>query len=101
MEIVSFLLYLRGKQMRYLTNPVVLNISENVAFAWETFVFWEVSLLILMSSVWTSDIFSLQTLEISIFAEDSHQNRHSGLANQSPIISCSSTTFWLVSQSNA
>ena len=33
MEIVSFLLYLRGKQMRYLTNPVVLNISENVAFA--------------------------------------------------------------------
>ena len=37
---------------------MLLNFSENEAFAGEALVFGEIHFLILMSSVWTSDIFS-------------------------------------------
>ena len=74
---------------------MLLNFSENKAFA------TEISFLIPLSSVWTFDIFSLLTLKTSVFIENSLGDKHSWLANQLQIILYSSTTFLLVSQSNA
>ena len=65
----------------------------------EAFVFGEISFLILLSLVWTSDIISLIILKTSIFIEDFPRNKHSWLDNQSQII-LYSTTYWPFSQSN-
>ena len=79
---------------------IQLNFTDSEAFAGEAFVLRDIYFLILLSLVWTSDIFSPVTIKTSIFIEDSPGNKHSRLTNQSQIISYSSTTFWLVSQSN-
>ena len=53
----------------------------------------EIAFIILLSSVWTSDLFShLTHLKTSILIEDSPGNKHSRLANKSQIISYSSIT---------
>ena len=79
---------------------IVFNFSEIEDFAGETLVLGEISFLILLSLVWTSDLFFHQILKTSIFIEDSSGKKHSRLANQSQIILYTFTTFWLVSQSN-
>ena len=79
--------------MRYLAGAVFLCYSERKGFAGEALVLEESSFLILFSSVWTSDIFSPITQKTFTFIEDSQGNKHSQLANQSQIISYSSTTF--------
>ena len=49
---------------------ILFNFSEYEAFAGEALVLGEISFLILLSLVWTSDLFSLLTLKASIFIED-------------------------------
>ena len=79
---------------------ILFNFSESEAFAGEALIFGEASILILLSLVWTSDLFSHLTLKISILIEDSSANKHSRLANQSKSILDTFTTFCLVSQPN-
>ena len=76
MKIVS-LLYLRHRESFYVTQFL-----ESKAFAGEALTFGEISFLILLSLVQTSDIFSHLTLKPSIFIKDSSGNKHSWLANQ-------------------
>ena len=79
MEIVSFLLYLRDRQMRHLASTVFLYYSlfRRVRLLLEN------SFLILLSSVWISDNFSHLNLRIPIFIENSPWNKHFWLINQS------------------
>ena len=74
----------------------LIQFSKSEAFAGEALVIGEISFLILLSLVWTSDIFSHLTLETSIFIEDSPGNKHSRLANQLQIILYTFTTFSLI-----
>ena len=79
---------------------ILFNFLVCEAFAGEALVLSEISFLILLSLVWTSDLFSHLTPKIFIFIEDSPGNQHSQLANQSQIILYTLITFQLVSQSN-
>ena len=78
-----------------------LNFSQSEELAGQALVLGEISYLILLSSIWTSDLCSQLTLKTSIFIEDSPGNKHSRLANKSLIISYSFATFCRVSLSNA
>ena len=84
-----FLLHFRDRQMRYLTSAAFQCFST---FAGGALVLRDISFLILLSSLWTWDIFSFLTLKTSIFTKDSSGNKHSRLANQSQIFTYSSTT---------
>ena len=60
--------------MRYLAGAVFLScsiFSKNEAFAGEALVLEEISFLILMYSVWTSDLFFHLILKTSTYIEDS------------------------------
>ena len=78
----------------------LIRFLESEAFVGEASVLWEISFLILWSLVWTSDLFSLQTLKTSIFIEDFPGNKHSQLVNHSLIILYTFPTLWLANQSN-
>ena len=86
-------LFLVFERQTYEVSFYVTQFSETEVFAGEALVLGEISFLILLSSVWTTDIFSLLILKTSIFIEDSPGNKHSRLANQSKIISYSTTSF--------
>ena len=73
---------------------ILFNFSESEVFA------KEISFLIHLFLAWTSDLFSSLTLKSTVFIEDSLENKHSQLANQSWIILYIFNTFWLISQSN-
>ena len=86
MEIVSlFVVFERQKNevSGWSGHSMVLNFSESEALAGETQALGEISFLILLSLVWTSDLFSHFTIKTSIFIEDSPGNKRSCLANQS------------------
>ena len=77
-EKMSLLLCLRGRQFRYLAGAVFLfsNFSLSEAFAGEVLVLGEISFLILLSLVLTSDVFKYLTLKTSVFIEDSPGNKY-------------------------
>ena len=49
---------------------MLLSFSESEVFAGETLALGEISFLILLSSIWASDIFAFLTLKTSIFIEE-------------------------------
>ena len=72
----------------------LLILAESEISAGEALVRGDISFLILLSSAFSLDIFSLLTQETYLFIEDSTGNNYSRLGNQSQIISYSSTSFW-------
>ena len=76
MEVVSLLLYLRDRQMTYLLGAALLcdSVFQRVCgFAGEALDVGEMSFLILLSSEWTSGIFSHLTLKTFIFIVNPRQ----------------------------
>ena len=88
-EIVAFVVF--EKQLTeafgWCSFSILFNLWEREAFA------GEISFLILLSLIWTLDLFSHVTLKTFIFIKDSPRNKHSQLANQSQIISYTFITF--------
>ena len=69
MEIVAFVVFERQtiEVFSWYSPFILLHFSESEAFSGEALVLGEISVLILLSSVWTLDLFSHLTLKISIF----------------------------------
>ena len=80
------------RQIGWYSLSMLLNFAGSGSFAGEAQVLGDISILILLYLVWTSDIFSSNPKNV-YFLEDSAGNKHSLLANQSQIISYSSNTF--------
>ena len=87
------LLFIKRQTNEAVAVFLLLNFLESEVFAGKALVLGEISFLILLSLVWTLNIFSLLILKTCIFTKDSAGNKHFRLANQSQIILYSFKTF--------